>query len=185
MEYKKIYDEVFNNNKEYNYHVYDKDRYDFVINEIFKNNYNDVIDISSGRGFLIKYLMEKNQNINITSTDLSKFNDLDINFVQLNLTEKSDYDKITNKYDFLSCMDVLEHIELKYIHDIFYFFKSISNNFAITVANHSDIFSGHELHLIQEDKLWWDNVFSKYFIIVDSWSGGWKGLLYSYILKNK
>lgn len=184
MDYTKLYGDIFKGNEEYNIHIQDRDRYDYVINEIINNNYKKIIDISSGRGFFIKYLREKSELIDITSTDLSKFNDLDIKFIRLNLMNKSDYNNVVETYDFLSCLDVLEHVEETNIEDIFIFFKALSNNFCFSIANHPEVYDDIEYHLIQKDKFWWDDTLSKHFDIIESFIC-YDGLLYKYILKSK
>jgi hypothetical protein len=172
------------NGDDYMYNDGGVDRYDFVVEEIVKNNYKKIIDISSGRGLLIEAIKNVNPNIDITSTDLSKFNEIDVKFIELDLTNKNDYHKVIEKYEFLSCLDVLEHIEEKYIEDILIFFKSLAENFIFTIANHSDIINGIELHLIQKDKIFWNILLTKHFEIVDTFSK-YNNKLYCYILKNK
>lgn len=184
MKYKEVYDNIFNTKMRYNVHIGDKDRYDFVIENIIQNNYKKIIDISSGRGYFIKYLKELKNDIDITSTDLKKFNNIDVKFIELNLCEKSDYQKIVEKYDHLSCMDVLEHVEEKHIEDILQFFSTLSNNFCFTIANHSDVQNGVELHLIQKNMNWWNDVLNRNFIIIKSFSK-YNNRLYCYVLRGK
>jgi len=184
MDYSGIYKKLFNVKDNYNVHVSDKERYDFVIEEINKNNFKNIIDISSGRGYFIKYLKEKSQNVEITSTDLEKFNDYDVKFIKLDLSDKSDYDKFTEKYELLSCMDVLEHIEEKHIDDILLFFCGLSDKFCFTIANHSDVHNGVELHVTRQNKDWWDKKLSNYFTIKNSFVK-YDNRLYCYILDKK
>lgn len=184
MKYKKIYNEIFSNNIEYNNHIIDRDRYNFAINEVINKNYKKIIDISSGRGYYIKYLMEHDKTIDITSTDISKFNDIDIRFIELDLVNKEDYLKLNPQYDFLTCLDVLEHIEEEYIDQVLEFLSNIATNFCFSIANHSDIQKGVELHLIQKNKEWWDNKLNNYFTIYNSYSI-YNNRLYCYILKSK
>lgn len=180
-----VYNELFTYNDNYNVPTdIDIQRYDFIIDEIIKNKYQKIIDISSGRGYFIEFLEERKRGIDITSTDIDKFNDLDVKFIALDLTQKDDYKKITEKYEFLSCLDVLEHIDEKYINDIFIFFKSISSNVCLSIANHSDIQCGKEIHLIQKEKVWWDDIISSHFIIINSCSE-FEDTLYYYTLKSK
>ena len=179
-----IYKRIFMKHKEYNVHDIDKDRYDFVIDGIIDNDYNKIIDISSGRGSLIKHLRNKKQDIHITSTDIHKFNNLDVEFIQLDLTKKDDLNKITETYDMLSCLDVLEHIEEKHINDVLLAFKKISNHFCFTVANHSEIIDRFELHLIQKNKDWWDEIFENHFTIINSFVK-YDDRSFCYTLKNK
>jgi hypothetical protein len=182
MNYLDIYNKVFKL-KNYNIHVINRRRYDFVLNEITTNNYNNIIDISSGRGWLIKYINELDRGVKITSTDLKKFNDYDVNFIRLDLSDKNDY-TITEKFDMLSCLDVLEHIEEKHIDDALSFFTTLSENVCISVANSQSIHNGIDLHLIKKNKDWWDEVMSRHFDITNSFRS-FGNKLYSYTLKSK
>lgn len=184
MNYIDIYKNLFIKKDNYNVHILDKERYDFVINEIINNDHKKIIDISSGRGFFIKYLLEKKSAVEITSTDLEKFHNYDVNFIKLDLSNKSDFLNITEKYDLLSCMDVLEHIEEKYIEDILLFFTGLSNNFCFTIANHSDIHNGVELHVTRKNKDWWDKKLNNYFTIKNSFVK-YDNRLYCYVLEKK
>lgn len=184
IDYNAIYNNVFSTKQGYNVHIKDKDRYDFVINEVTNNGYHKIIDISSGRGYLLKYLKESIKDIDITSTDLEKFNDYDVSFVKMDLSKEDEYNNIQDTYDFLSCLDVLEHLDIKHTNGILSFFSKLSDNVCLTVANHSDMPSGIQLHLVQENKTWWDNIISIYFTIDSSFSNR-NGDLYSYVLKSK
>lgn len=184
MNTEEIYKNVFQKNPNYNVHISDKERYNFVINEVIVNNYKKIIDISSGRGFYIKNLLKRINNVDITSTDLFKFNNIDIKFIKLNLSNVDDYVNITEKYEFLSCLDVIEHVGEEHLDNIFTFFSKILNNFCFSIANHSDIENGIELHLIQKNKKWWDDMLSNYFDIKNSFVK-YNNRLYCYVLKNK
>jgi hypothetical protein len=182
VDYVNVYKNIFSQNNIYNEHINDRERYDFVIDEIKKNNYNKVIDISSGRGNMIKCIKDIFPDINITSTDLLKFNDIKVDFIQLDLTSENDRNSVRDKYDFLSCLDVLEHIEENEINNILRFFKSISKNFCFSIANHSDVQNGVEVHLIQKDKIFWDKILSEHLCIVESFIK-YENKLYCYVLK--
>ena len=181
MSYLETYQNLFISEEHYNDHVVDKGRYDYVLNHISKNNYQNMIDISSGRGCLIKYIKKENINIDITSTDLFKFNNIkDIKFIQLDLTNTNDYTNITQEYDLLTCLDVLEHVEEEFIDQIFELFTRLSDNFCFSIANHSDIHNDVELHLIQKEKDWWTDKILKYFKIIETFN--YYPNLYNYIL---
>jgi len=184
MEYKKTYKNLFDRDSRYNVHVEDKHRYDFVLNEIMSKGYNNMIDISSGRGFLLKYVREIKSEMVITSTDLMKFNDLDVNFIELDLTKVEQYERVNGTYQMLSCLDVLEHVEEKYVDDILSFFASKADSFCFSIANHPDIINGIELHLIQKDMGWWNDKLNKYFTITNSFSV-YGDRLFCYVLSRK
>jgi 2-polyprenyl-3-methyl-5-hydroxy-6-metoxy-1,4-benzoquinol methylase len=179
MDYEKIYTGIFQTQEYNNFH---RGAFDFVLEEINKHHYKKIIDISSGRGLLLKIIQEQHPEIDLTSTDLVQFNDLDVQFISLNLTNQTDYNKITEQYELLTCLDVLEHLEESSIEGVMQFFKKIAKNFCFTIANHSDVFNGTELHLIQKEKQWWDKILSKHFEIDSSLD---RTDLYSYILRRR
>lgn len=184
MDYLKIYEEVFKNYDDYDMHIGYYDRYNYILKELNIKKYQKIIDISSGKGILIKILQEKFPSIDICCTDIKKFNDINVNFIKLDLTNKNDYNNITDKYDLLLCLDVLEHIEEKYIDDILEFLLSLSTTFCFSIANHSDIKNNYELHLIQKNKKWWNKKLKKYYKIIKTFNK-YDNKLYCYILTKK
>ncbi len=128
-----------------------------------------IIDIGSGRGPVLIELLNHFQRSQILSCDLKKFHDIEVPFLKLDLTEFKDREAILRvfpQFDFLTCFDVLEHIERQELHAILRFFKELSKKHLIIVANHSDNW-GQELHLIQEPMDWWEESFGEYFKILD------------------
>jgi 2-polyprenyl-3-methyl-5-hydroxy-6-metoxy-1,4-benzoquinol methylase len=165
MDYKKIYKNVFANPS------YSKNHDRKFSCSIIKNYIIDeksAIDIGSGRGPVLLELMEVMPADHILSCDLENFHDMEVPFEVVDLTIKNDRDKIVEYFDLLTCLDVLEHIEEKYMDDILQFFKRTARKIIIIVANHSDVQKGTELHLIQQPMLWWITLFERYFKIIDS-----------------
>jgi 2-polyprenyl-3-methyl-5-hydroxy-6-metoxy-1,4-benzoquinol methylase len=184
MEFKKIYENAFSNNS-YNTHTDKEPRFELVKNYVLENNVKTMIDIGSGRGNIIKILNELNFTVDITSTDLTKFHDYDVPFLELNLCDKNSYGSIFDKkYDLLTCLDVLEHIEKNCVNDVFELFSKISKYSLITIANHSDIQDGVELHIIQENMDYWGPIIEKFFVIEDL-KTEYHGRLYILKLKSK
>ena len=60
-------------------------------------------------------------------------------------------------------MDVLEHIESSKIEDTLKALSTLSDNALIGIANHSDVWRGTQLHLIQKDSIWWESLSSRYY----------------------
>lgn len=167
IHYKAIYEKIFSIS---NYSINsDRKQTCQLVHNYLTGDEKGVIDIGSGRGPVLIELMTKFDKAQILSCDLKKFHDYDISFRKLDLSLKVDRDAVLKeffRFDFLTCMDVLEHIEEKYLDDTLKFFKGISRRHLIVVANHSDVW-GQELHLIQESMNWWENRFLKYFSILD------------------
>ena len=92
---------------------------------------------------------------------------------------------VSNKeeFDLLTCLDVMEHIEKKYVNNIIQNFSRISNYAVLSIANHSDILNGVELHLIQEDMSFWKPLLENYFKIIDH-TEFYNGRLHLLILKS-
>jgi 2-polyprenyl-3-methyl-5-hydroxy-6-metoxy-1,4-benzoquinol methylase len=189
MNYKKVYNKVFKDFKNYNsntslsYHVAK------IALDQKKLECKSISDIGSGKGNLINEILKDKNYINL------KINSYDLDcFLEASLKQKVNFNKIdlsNNKSlqnleysDFLFCLDVLEHIEKKYIDLILGHFAKKSKYSFFTIANHSDVFGGVELHLIQENKEYWTNKIRDKFNIISSESY-YNDRLYSFFLKSK
>jgi|688.fasta_scaffold1037775_1 2-polyprenyl-3-methyl-5-hydroxy-6-metoxy-1,4-benzoquinol methylase len=145
-------------------------QYDFAIDEIKKIYDNEstftLIDIGSGRGHLINLILKNFKDCKITSVDLEKFNNLDINFIKCDLSSVNDRNTLTNKkYDVLTCTDVFEHLDKSFIEEVIVSCSLLSKECIFAIANHSDIINNIELHTIQENDSWWEKYLLKYFEI--------------------
>lgn len=184
MDYKKTYEKSFEN-ANYNLHSDQEFRFQYVINALAKIKVGSVIDISSGRGNLINVIRNFDPKINIASTDLKKFHNYDVPFFEVNLCEPDTFKNIKpNKFDLLTCLDVMEHIEKGCVEDVIRVFSEISRFSILTIANHSDILNGVELHVIQENLTYWKPIIEKYFVILDQ-QEHYNGRLYLFTLKSK
>jgi len=184
VNFKNIYESSFNDTN-YNKHPDEEYRFQLVKNFIIENEIKSVLDVGSGRGNVIKIIKELDPSIEITSCDLKKFHEYDCEFLELNLCDKNSLSKIENKnYDLLVCLDVLEHVQKDCVDDIFKTFNKISKFSILTIANHSDIHNGVELHLIQENMNYWEPKIQKYFDILN-FGEKYGGRLYLLNLKNK
>jgi 2-polyprenyl-3-methyl-5-hydroxy-6-metoxy-1,4-benzoquinol methylase len=186
MNYIDIYKETFNNVLYSSEHHI---QYDIIIDIIKKLNLpnNNIIDIGSGRGHLIKILKENiYNNLSIVSVDLKKFHTLDVTkFIECDLSKESDRNNLLDsKYDVLICTDVFEHLDKSFIEDVVSMCAKLSDNCIFGIANHSDIWNGVELHTIQENDKWWDNIILKYFNITNK-SIHFNGKLYMYTCNTK
>lgn len=170
IDYLKNYEYVFNNNP--NYDMAGKNKNDPVYKppaDFLKRNkgkFKSHIDISSGRGLFFDFI--KDLELCSVSTDLKKFHNLNIPFIEIDLTNKEDLNRLKeNHYDVLTCTGVLEHIEEEYINDLLKTFSEISDVCLFTIAKHSDVQFGIELHVIIEDENWWRRRILKYFELKD------------------
>jgi len=164
MDYLNTYTSLFN--KKYNQYGGNSISITHSIEFIKKNNIVSVIDISTGTGVFLKELTKVLPNVKITFTDLDKFNDLDYEFISLDLSNNDDFKKIKkNTYELLTCLDVLEHLDKSFVDNVLYNFSQISKNVILTIANHHDIQNNIELHTIIENMDYWRPIITKFFII--------------------
>ena len=186
MDYKKVYETTFAIPQySSDHHI----QYDYILNAIQKVELhsNKLIDIGSGRGHLINILNNSNiPNLSITSVDLKQFHNYDIDsFIRCDLSKQDDREKLLNNtYDILVCTDVFEHLDKRFIEDVVVMCAKLSKKCIFGIANHSDIWNGVELHTIQENDMWWDNLLKKYFII-DKKDTMFNNRLYMYICTSK
>lgn len=186
MNFLETYNKLFND-PNYNKHDSSELRYQHVVNYINNNKeIKNIIDISSGRGILLTMISNLFPKINITSTDINKYNELNFKFYKLNLINNEDYIQIPNNFDLLTCLDVLEHIDYQNIENVLDNLSRLSKTFIFTIANHIDIQNGIDVHLIKEDTVYWGNILSKKYIINNCEEKNFNGnYLYIYNLSSK
>ena len=188
MDYLSVYTNAFNiPSYSAEHHI----QYDYIIEAIlrFNNSSNNIIDIGSGRGHVIKMLNNipnKLDNYSITSVDLDKFHSQSCNnFIKCNLSNENNRQVLLNSvYDIVICTDVFEHLDKSYIEEVIKLCSKLGSKCVFGIANHSDILNGVELHTIQENDLWWDNILIKYFNIIKK-DIFYDGRLYMYVCNSK
>ena len=163
--YLKIYNTIFKK-LGYNRHTHREPRFLFAAKYFAKSNLKSLVDIGTGHGLLLQIAHEINFQTELTSIDLKNYHGLNyVTHITTDITNKEDRDKITGKFEILTCLDCLEHVEEKDIYNVLEMFSRLSDIFLFSIANHSDIIDGVELHLIQKDSLWWTNKLSEFFDI--------------------
>jgi cyclopropane fatty-acyl-phospholipid synthase-like methyltransferase len=165
MDYKETYTNLFSA-KNYSIHNFNELRYQITNDVVKKNNVKNIIDIGSGRGVLLDFLIEENPEIKILSTDLENFHNLNFDFRKIDLSDNKTFFEVNEKYELLSCLDVLEHLEENLLDDVFSWFSKISENQVLTIANHSEILNGKEIHLIQENLDYWEPIILNHLEII-------------------
>lgn len=167
MNYKDIYKNIFQN--EY-YNDDTSESYLLAFDFLKNKNIIKICDIGSGRGNLIKKIINYNNKYNINCYDLDNFLDpFLLNYVYFNEINITIIDelKIIKECELLFCLDVLEHIEEQYIDNILEIFSKKSQKVFLTIANHSDVVDDRELHLIQKDNIFWNEKILIYFNIIN------------------
>ncbi len=154
-----IYDQIFATDKRYNAPY--RYKLKIVLKWVKKNQFRNVLDVGSGRGHYLR-LLRKN-TIEVTGLEPSKvivdtLNDYDvINDDILGLVKQG------KQWESLICMDVLEHIEPAEIENTVSALATLSPKALLGIANHSDVWHGTELHLIQEGPSWWKKLLPRYY----------------------
>lgn len=161
---KEIYDKVYDNFQDYD------EKFDYkieLINQEFEKFSKDskIIDIGCGKGHYIKHLINSGYK-NILGIEFSSV--CSEKYLQgvphLNVDFLKHCESIKDKeYEICLCMDVLEHIPYDKVEYMVANIARIGNKSILGIANHSDIFLGEELHIIQEDYKWWTLLLQKYF----------------------
>jgi len=173
-DYLKIYEEVYKTSEVYNYipatieEILKNPAYSgpfyFLMSKIKKDE--KIIDIGTGRGILINVILNYFKKNNITCTDISKFYELDVEFIKIDLTK--DLNKLEDlRFDALTCTNVLEHIEEEFIDSILLTFSKIARFSALTIANHEDVVNGYRLHINNQKMDYWENKLNNYFNIIE------------------
>jgi hypothetical protein len=98
---------------------------------------------------------------------LDKYHDFDFEFKKIDLSNKDTFFNLEKKYGVLTCLDVLEHLEKGFIGSVFEWFSEISEYQILTIANHSEIINGKQIHTIQENLTYWEPLISHYLDIIN------------------
>lgn len=168
-DYKGVYSKLFASETDYIDIHPELHRYKMVYKELQKlNNVKTLIDVGCGEGSLIRGLQVKFPDMTISSADLDNFHNIEgVEFKAINLAEKETLFTVDEPFDLLTCLDVLEHIEQRGIIDIIEWFSVISKKQILTIANHSSVHNGEQLHKICKDMDWWTPRIEKHLNILD------------------
>lgn len=176
MDYRSMYDAAFSN-PTYNIRNESEISVNLSMRAAMKTDCKTIIDVGSGRGVFLKEIHNIKNDVKIVSLDLNNYHNLDfVEFHKFNFSNCETFE-IKEKYDLLTCMDVLEHVDKLIIEESIRFLSKLAKTAVLGIANHSDIIDGVELHLIQENAEWWTELLSKYFTI-DAMVPYYSGRLY-------
>ncbi len=145
-----IYNQVFQDEE---YNKADPDR----IKRVYKwaKQFPEVIDVGCGRGHYLYYMI--NKGLNATGIEPST---VDVSGLPV---ERTDILSCRLKVPALYCVDVLEHISHEEIDATLKHLSQMAPKQLLGIANHSDIWEGIELHLIQEPSDWWEAKLHEYY----------------------
>ena len=137
---------------------------DFIIQKCQKFNINNLLDYGSGQG-LLKQALES--TITVTNYDPGIL----------------EYSMLPERHKFVVCMDVLEHVEEKYVDNVINHLYSLTGTMLlVTVATTKALRilnNGENAHITIKDISWWEEKFLKHFNIVGIEHG------YVYVLEPK
>lgn len=160
----KLYDSIFLNNEGYN--LADPSKVKRVLSWLDYHDIKEVLDVGCGRGHYLAPVTEA--GVKVTGLEPSEY--LCRKYLQ-------DYDVICSdilglkkskrRWPALYCMDVLEHVKPEDVEDAVGVLARLAPRALLGVANHSDVWGGVELHLIQENEEWWGTLLKKYYKTVN------------------
>ena len=148
------YDDVF---KQKEYNLLDKNRIKQVQDWLIKGD--SILDVGCGRGHYLRTLIKAGYApVGIEPSQHVIKHDLkNLPVIHGAISDIEDY------YDALYCMDVLEHIDPEEIDQNLAKLSRHADKALYGIANHSDIWDGVELHLIQQPAAWWFEKLQKYY----------------------
>jgi hypothetical protein len=158
-----IYDTIFAEDPKYN----GASRYKLriVLDWVKRNRFREVLDVGSGRGHYLKLFKEN--GIKAMGLEPSKYisdNLKEFKIVNDDILGFSEYGR---NWEALICMDVLEHMEPTKIEENIKALSILSSHALLGIANHSDVWHGTQLHLIQQGLPWWKDKLSKSYTVVN------------------
>lgn len=159
---KDVYDNIYSKYSTYNGEITDK--INLILSQLDGIPLSSrIVDIGCGKGHYLRALKNHGYT-NVLGVEFSEVccNQYltDLPHIESNIITYLTTTKV--HFDFCICMDVLEHLSKS---DVEVAIKGIvdkSTTSIIGIANHSDVFDGVELHLIQQDSDWWYNLLSQY-----------------------
>lgn len=164
---RQVYEKAFSD-PQYNSGVSQTGQYRLIRDTVKRFSPATVIDVGSGRGNVLKAIHADNPGIVIDTVDLKNFHGLQFVKTHYDLDVAVDSVEHIGKHDLAICADVLEHIPMESINRVLSSVKSMGINHVFTIANHSDVNNGVELHLIREAILWWTRLIEQHFIVIES-----------------
>jgi hypothetical protein len=179
-DYRGVYTEVFRANPKYNRQGGEEQQYAHFAQYLDQNRdaIGSVIELGTGRGAVIRLM----RNHLVPDTKLIGL-DLEcyirpelrqgVQFIRCDMTNPTERGAVPMEgVDVVACIGVLEHICAEDIEDVVAWIGEMRPNlgFVFMTADHSDVKSGHQLHVLREGQEFWDNLFGKYLTIVDQTS---------------
>lgn len=162
----KKYDFLFSAISQYNSNP-NHDRFKIAKKFISQIKVNSILDVGVGRGHFFKEMQGNGyfiQGIEPSNEARKILNDPNIKF---GYSHQIPYD--TEDYDVVVCLDVLEHVPYILLEDTLKEISRVSRKYAIiSVANHSDVVEGLEVHISKMPFCKWRDMIIEFFLILRS-----------------
>jgi len=119
-----------------------------------------LLEIGPGRGRWLKALLCSRQDLHITTWDLADFHHIPgVEHMDIDLSQEVPCIQDIEPLDVIVASDVLEHIPAKRLPLLMEIMTAFRCPAIVTVANHSDIWEGIELHLTKWSRFGWSQFF--------------------------
>ena len=176
-DYRGVYTQVFRQNPKYNRQGGEELQYSHFVRYLdeHRDSIGSVMELGTGRGAVIRMM----RNHLDPSTDLIGI-DLEcyirpelqggVQFIRCDMTNPEERKAVQmDGMDVVACIGVLEHICAEDIEDVVSWIGEMQPTlgFVFMTADHSDVKSGHELHVLRKGQDFWDDIFGRNFIITD------------------
>ena len=174
MEYREVYQKVFDADKTYNQM---RGGFDICTSHLgavwFLDRHIDLIhsilDVGSGRGALMELMRWRfHPSLEpLLSVDCNKFNQSPVPFKQVIISELPEA-LDGRHFDYVTCTDVLEHIEPNETEDALERLSRCGTYAFFAIATTSHVMLGQELHINRRSRTEWLALLQKHFTVLES-----------------
>lgn len=151
-----VYDLAFADHR-YSVHTMQEPRYCWAMSELKKIRPLSIVEVGPGRGVLLGAMIQEFRLAEIRVIDVGLYHQELVSTVIGDLGH-DDFPEINAEA--VVCLDVLEHVESSRLPKAIEQLAMIAPTGIISVANHSDVHHGIELHLTQMAAPWWAEALS-------------------------
>ncbi|MBI4686998.1 MAG: glycosyltransferase [Nitrospirae bacterium] len=163
------YDYVYQNYPDYGQVNEDEPRFIVALNYLLSiSDVNTVLDAGAGRGGFYKLIKNRYDvdGIEPSTVAIETFHKDDSRIINIYVQELITHFP-DNKFDVVTCLDVLEHIPHADIDVAIYSLNRVGKKYFIfSVANHEDFWDGMDLHVSLFSFEEWEGRFNKYFKVI-------------------